>query len=85
MNNQLALTNPFEIARDGDAVLLVAQSDLTRLYNIRTMAQIWRPGEGYGPLTPLQVMFKFLYHVVDTVPPVPWVRPELAERVETTP
>ena len=73
MNNPLALTNPFEIARDGDAVILVAQSDLQRLHSIETMAQIWRPGEGYGPVTRLQVMFKFLYGVTDTVPPVPWV------------
>lgn len=75
MTNRPALTNPFEIARSGDAVLLVAMRDLAHLHDTKTMAQIWRPGEGYGPLTRLQSMFKFLYHVVDTVPPRPWVEP----------
>ena len=76
MNHPLSLTNPFEVARSGDAVLLVAQSNLAQLRSIETQAQIWQPGEGYSEAQPLQVMLKFLYYVEDTIPPRPWVEPE---------
>lgn len=72
---QPRLSEPYEIARDGNSVILVAKADLGNLQSLETMAQIWQPGEGYGPLTRLQVMFKFLYGVVEIVPPIPWVEP----------
>jgi len=71
---QLALTNPYEIARDGNSVILVAQADLRNLKSIDTMAQIWTPDEDYSPPARLQSMLKFLYHVVETAP-VRWGTP----------
>lgn len=72
---QIKLSEPYEIARDGNSVILVARADLSKLQSLETMAQIWQPSEGYGPLTRLQVMFKFLYGVTETIPPIPWVEP----------
>lgn len=72
---RLALTNPYEVARDGSSVILVAQADLGNLQSIETMAQIWQPDEGYSRPERLQVMLKFLYNVAETVPPQPWTDP----------
>lgn len=72
---QLTLVEPFEIGRDGKSVILVARADLGKLRDIDTMAQLWRPGDGYGPPTPLQVMFKFMYSFTEAVAPIPWVEP----------
>lgn len=72
---QLVVVEPYEIARDGEDVILVARDDLGNLQNIDTMAQLWRPKAGYFKPERLQVMFKFLYDVTETIPPIPWVEP----------
>lgn len=72
---QLTLSNPMEIARDGEDVILVAAADVGNLQSIDTMAQIWRPGVGYFAPERLQVMLRFLYDFQETVPPVAWVEP----------
>lgn len=80
---RLELTDPYEIARTTASVILVAQADLNNLQSIDTMAQIWTADGGYSRPTRLQVMFKFLYNVVETVPPVQWNEPNGNNPIET--
>lgn len=74
---QVAFQDPMEIGRDGNDAILVAAADVGNLRSIDTMAQIWQPGKGYSEPDRLQVMFKFLYDFVETIPPQPWTEPNV--------
>ena len=72
----LRIEKPYKIGEFGNGVLLVAGADLERLQSLNTQAQIYS-NRKYSPLTPLQVMLKFLYDVVDVNPPQPWSDPDV--------
>jgi hypothetical protein len=70
----LRIENPYKTGEFSGGLLLVSGADLERLQSLNTQAQIYSNGK-YSPLTPLQVMLKFLYDVVDVNPPQPWSDP----------
>lgn len=70
----LNIENPYKIGEFDGSSLLVAGADLERLQSLDTQAQIYS-NRKYSRLTPLQVILKFLYDVVDINPPQPWSDP----------
>lgn len=69
---QLTLTDPVLVALSGET-RIIAEANFQD--DPLALAQLWKPGRGYGEAKPLQVHLKFLYYIEDVIPPKPWVEP----------